>query len=43
MSVNLFEIFFKIFDIFSILINGDQFGRHGNQKIETFQNFLFFN
>ena len=42
MSVNLFRFSSKIFDIFSILMNGDQFGRHGNQKIETFQNFFMF-
>ena len=33
MSVNFFRLSSKIFDIFSILMNGDQFGRHGNQTI----------
>ena len=29
-----------MFDFFSILINRDNFGRHGNQEIVTFQNVL---
>ena len=35
------DFFSSRFVIFSILINGDHLGRHGNQEIITFQNVLF--